>query len=334
MLSKPLFNLALAAYINVLCFRSVRATCTKLSVMLRTLGFGVSHDALQRLLHSQQLWNQILRQRYAHLLLGRRGRLIIDDTVIAKPFSHQLDLLGRYWSSSDKRYLTGISCVLLIWTDGHTRVPIGIRFYRKGSGISKLDLAIELLQEAKNLWKPSVDYVLFDSWYAATKVLKSVTALGWHWCTRLKSNRNVNGHRRIDEFFRFRFGHALVSLHGRIHALVLKHTVLRRGRAEVFFLGSSDRTLSVKKLKRLYKQRQWIEETIKILKSHLSIEGCAARSTQAYTAHVYLCLMAFAQLERYRLKLGFKTIYQLRDRLANLPIPCTLRWKLPAALAA
>jgi hypothetical protein len=37
--------------------------------------------------------------------------------------------------------------VLLIWTDGNWKVPIGIRLWRKG-GLSKVELAKELLIEA------------------------------------------------------------------------------------------------------------------------------------------------------------------------------------------
>jgi hypothetical protein len=34
--------------------------------------------------------------------------------------------------------------------------------------------------------------VLFDSWYASLRNLKSIRDYGWHWLTRLKSNRLVN----------------------------------------------------------------------------------------------------------------------------------------------
>jgi hypothetical protein len=34
--------------------------------------------------------------------------------------------------------------------------------------------------------------MLFDSWYASLRNLKSIRDYGWHWLTRLKSNRLVN----------------------------------------------------------------------------------------------------------------------------------------------
>lgn len=215
--------------------------------------------------------------------------------------------------------------MLLIWTDGDTRLPVAARLYEKSSGRSKLDLAIEMLQQVHRLLKPHVDYVLFDSWYAATKLLKQVRHLGYHWVTRLKSNRTLNGI-RADEFFRYRYGHAQVRLAHGERALAVKH--------ERIILASSDTSLRLRQLKHLYKQRQWIEELIKILKSHLSIESCSARSETAQRAHIHLCLLAFCRLEQERLRHGIATIYRLREMLFNCQIPATLAWNLSLPVTA
>lgn len=319
MLSTALFRTALAAYINGLSFRAVRASCTKLARLCQLGAVGISHDALQRLLACDHDWSSELLKESARLIAGKRGWLIIDDTVIAKPFAQKLAILSRHWSSSDRRYLTGINCVLVIWTDGDTRVPVAARIYEKSSGMSKIDLAIEMLKEVKRRYKPHVDYVLFDSWYAATKLLKHVRQLGYHWVTRLKGNRLLNG-TRAEEYFNYRYGHAEVRLSHGERALVVKH--------DSIFLASSDTSLSLQQLKRLYKRRQWIEELIKILKSHLSIESCSARSQTAQRAHIHLCMLAFCRLEQERLRLGIATIYRLRDILFNCQIPSTLAWNL------
>jgi hypothetical protein len=280
---------------------------------------------LQRLLACDHDWSSELFKRLPSLLRGKRGWLIIDDTVVAKPFSQKLEALSRHWSSSDGCYLTGINCVLLIWTDGDTRVPVAIRIYEKSSGRSKLDLAAEMLQQVHRRLKPHVSYVLFDSWYAATALLKHIRRLGWQWVTRLKSNRQVNG-TRVDTFFRYRYGHAIVHLSHGEQALVVKH--------ESAFLASSDCSLTRQQLRSLYKQRQWIEELFKILKSHLSFESCSARSLTAHRAHLHLCLLAFSRLEAERLRHGIETIYRLRDILFNCQIPSTLAWNLTIPASA
>jgi putative transposase len=325
MLSTALFRTALAAYINGLSFRALRASCSNLARLCQLDAVGISHDALQRLLACDHDWSSELLQHSAERIAGKRGWLIIDDTVLAKPFSRKLAMLSRHWSSSDRRYLTGINCVLVIWTDGDTRVPVAARLYENSSGRSKLDLAIEMLQQVHRLLKPHVDYVLFDSWYAATKLLKQVRHLGWHWVTRLKSNRKLDG-TRADEFFRYRYGHATVRLSHGEQALAVKH--------DGIVLASSDTSLSLRQLKRLYKQRQWVEELIKILKSHLSIESCSARSQTAHRSHIHLCLLAFCRLEQERLRHGIATIYRLREMLFNCQIPSSLAWNLALPVSA
>ena len=122
MLSKQLRLLALTACISVVCFRSVRFTAT--AVAGQTSG-AVSHDTIQRFLAlerakwSRQLWKRVKK----FVLKQHGGYLIIDDTVIGKDDgSWKTEMTAKLWSASEKRYLYGQSVVLLVWTDGRTRI--------------------------------------------------------------------------------------------------------------------------------------------------------------------------------------------------------------------
>ena len=48
-----------------------------------------------------------------------------------------------------------------------------------------------MLAEAKN-WGFNPEFILFDTWYAGLDNLKLIRSFGWHFLTRLKSNRHVN----------------------------------------------------------------------------------------------------------------------------------------------
>lgn len=96
-----------------------------------------------------------------------------------------------------------MQAVLLIWTDGRVRVPLGVRLWRKG-GRSKVELAAELLREAHRRGL-SPEYVLFDSWYAASTLLHLLADLGWKYVARLKSNRLFDG-RPVRDRWPHRFG--------------------------------------------------------------------------------------------------------------------------------
>ena len=74
-------------------------------------------------------------------------------------------------------------------------------------------------------------------------------------------------------------------------------------------------SLSAKEVWTLYRKRQEVEEVIRVLKSHLRLEGCQAgykRSSEekprpregAQEHHVALCLVAYLIVERERLDCG------------------------------
>lgn len=82
--------------------------------------------------------------------------------------------------------------VLLIWADGHVRIPLGIRRWHKG-GPSKYALALELLRYARNRLPCRPESVLFDAWYPSKALLKRLRDDGWSLVCRLKKNRRFNG---------------------------------------------------------------------------------------------------------------------------------------------
>jgi hypothetical protein len=67
----------------------------------------------------------------------------------------------------------GVSVVLLVWTDGHSRIPLGYRVWKKG-GPSKFELALEVLSYARNRLKCKPQFVLFDSWYPSKALLTRI----------------------------------------------------------------------------------------------------------------------------------------------------------------
>jgi hypothetical protein len=71
-----------------------------------------------------------------------RGYLIIDDTVIPKPFATAIEGLPWVFSSQERRPVSSLSVVLLVRTNGTVRIPLALRLWRRG-GPSKYGLALE-----------------------------------------------------------------------------------------------------------------------------------------------------------------------------------------------
>ncbi len=330
-MKKLIYQTALFAYVNTICFRNLKPTCTKISEQFnRNIIYDsekspyVSHDKLQRLLLLEGKWNKYLQKRYGHLIKSVKSRtrksfLIIDDTVIAKPYSKELGILSWIYSSGDKQYLYGINVVFIIYSDGKTRYPLGFRIWNKNDNKTKIDLAIELLLEAKRRYHLKPNYVLMDSFYPAAKLLRTVRKLKWHWISKIKSNRLVDGIQAQD-FFDYRYGNHIGRFSENIKALVVKD--------HDNYWATSDFSLTSIIVKKLYRNRQSIEEFFRILKSELRLEGCPSRQAIVQINHIYLVMIAFCQLETFRIMMNISTIYKLRLVFFDCVIPKNFNWNL------
>jgi hypothetical protein len=273
-------------------------------------------------LSSEEGWQKYLQKRYGNLINSvktskRKSFLIIDDTVIAKPYSKELDLLSWIYSSGDKQYLYGINIVFVIYSDGKTRYPIGFRIWKKDDYKTKIDLAIELLLETKKKHQLKPDYVLMDSFYSAAKLLKTVRKLKLHWISKIKANRLIDTI-QVQDFFNHRYGNHIGRFSENIKALVVKDNDN--------YWATSDFSLSSTIVKQLYKNRQTIEEFFRILKSELRLEGCPSRQQRVQINHIYLVLIAFCQLESFRIMKNISTVYKLRSVFFDCVIPKNFQW--------
>ena len=175
-------------YLTALLYYRTSASCVALADVLQT----VSHDRLTRMLQADWSGQKLLESAVGTLFVWEQGYLILDDTVIPKPFANVMEGLAWVFSSQERRPVVGFSLVLLVWTNGIVRVPLGIRLWRKG-GPSKYALALELLSYARNRLRCRPEYVLFDAWYPSKAVLRRIRDYGWYFVCRLKKNRRFNG---------------------------------------------------------------------------------------------------------------------------------------------
>jgi SRSO17 transposase len=115
---------------------------------------------------------------------------VIDDTSWQR-WAKRAEAVSPVWCGTLGKVLSGMQVVLLIWTDGKWKVPVGMRLWQK-RGASKVELAKGLLSEAASRGlKPK--YIVFDSWYAAAAILNLLAELGWSYVAQIKSNRKLGG---------------------------------------------------------------------------------------------------------------------------------------------
>jgi len=264
-----------------------------------------SHDSLTRILNNEKLSWQTLLNNFSMRIFGKLsgGWLIIDDTIISKIFAKKIENLAWVFDSKIGRSIIGLNIVVLIWTNGKLTVPVGLRIYKPHSGKTKIDLAIELLQIAKRLHlRPQ--YVVFDSWYAAEKLMKAIRKNKWHFVTQLKANRTVDGI-PLKEAQRNPYWMMEGKISGGLKVLIVRH-----GKK---YFAASNLKLAKRELLAQYKSRWEIETVFRMLHSKLGIDQCESRKLIAQSAHFHLCLMAYAILKNEQCVTG-KSIYRIKRK--------------------
>jgi hypothetical protein len=234
-----------------------------------------------------------------------RGYLILDDTVIPKPFATAIESLAWVYCSQERKPVYGLSLVLLIWTDGTLRIPLGLRLWHKG-GASKYALALELLSYARNRLRCRPECVLFDAWYPSQALLKRLRDYGWYFIGRLKKNRRFNN-QPLRTYRRHPYWAASGRLNGGLKVLVVRYGAK--------YFATNRLTLPAAEVRRLYRIRAHIEEVIRACKAQLGFNGCQARSERAQLQYLTCCLGAFCVLERERQDQGL-TLYTLKRHLS------------------
>jgi hypothetical protein len=297
-------------YLTAMLYNRIIASCVALSDPLKT----VSHDRLTRLLHADWSGPTLLELACRTLFVWERGYLIIDDTVVAKPFATAIEGLAWVFSSQEHRPVYGRSLVLLVWTNGMLRVPRGVGLWHQGSP-SKYALALEWLSYACTRLRCRPDYVLFDAWYPSKAVLKRTRDYGWYVVCRLKKNRRFNG-QPLRAYRRHPYWAECGWLTGGLKVLVVRYGAK--------YYATNRLPLPAAEVHRLLRFRVQIEEVIRVCKDQLGLSSCQARSVQAQQHHMICCLVAFCVLERERHERGL-SIYKLKRQLSFQGRSFTLR---------
>jgi hypothetical protein len=301
----PLLTPALQAYLIAMIYRNTRTSCLSLAALCHQ----ISHDTLNRCLHSSFPWSRRLWELFASRMIHQGGYLVLDDTTWERWAKHA-EAVSWVWSSSAGHITQGMQVVLLIWTDGKRKIPVSMRLWQKG-GKSKVELAQEMLSEAfERGIRPK--YVLFDSWYTAKRIVNLIAEMGWKYVARIKSNRLLSGE-RLSGKWRQRFGQAC----GHLKQVDQGVRIIKDGKR---YWVTNDLGLKPAQIKRQYRFRQQIEETFRLLKQEFGWGGSSTRKAKAQTAHLHLGLMALCLTQQAALTQG-QTVYAFKRDLFHQPIP-------------
>lgn len=264
----------------------------------------MAHDSVSRWLAKEKLTPKLVWQKSQAMIDKQTGYLIIDDTILDKPYSQQTALVKKQYSSKHHRVVKGIDLVNILWTDGNKMIPVDYRIYDPTrDGKTKNDHAREMLNsQEKRGFKP--DYVLIDSWYTSIGNLKAITRKNWQWIGALKSNRLVSitqgtylsvskldwTSKQVHKVWLKAYGFVLVS-----------KTVTPNG--DVTYLATNDLSLvNPETIKNHYGQRWTIETFHRGIKQCCGAEKCYAVKERSQRNHILCVFLAFLKLEWERIQ--------------------------------
>src|SRR5512143_422231 len=180
-------NCTLPMHIGFLLSEPNSPSCCRLAEVM-----DISHDSVNRFLQREAYTPLDLFNESKIGLELKGGTLSVDDSVLDKPYSHQMDLVGYFWSGKHHRVVKGINLITLYYTDVHGQHrPVNYRLYDKAEGKTKNEYFQEMLADGL-AWGLKPALITGDSWYSGLKNLKTVRHYSLGFLFALESNRLVS----------------------------------------------------------------------------------------------------------------------------------------------
>jgi hypothetical protein len=281
-------------------------------------------------LDSTDLWGKakpLIRRAEAALRKDEFGVLIVDDTIVEKPYTDESALIATYWDHSHKCYVKGVNLLTLFYQVNQLALPISAQLIEKTQ--PQLDKKTqktkfkshytknEYLQKMLQVAQQQVDYkyLLADSWYASKENMNSVLGLKHHFIFALESSRTVALSEQARKQGKFQPVDSLVfpdktPLHVFLRSVEAPLLVVRQvftnkdGSQGCLYLITSDTTLDYEQIQTIYQRRWKVEEYHKSLKQNTSIGSSPTKTPDTQSNHFFASMLAYIKLEALKLKLS------------------------------
>lgn len=275
---------------------------------------------------------------FEHLTRPERVKVfVLDDSVIKRNCSKNVELLARVYDHVEQQYQRGFAMLTLGWTDGYSFIPLAFNMlssakknnryqemsddidhrtngykFRKESMLSKPAAAVEMIKNALNMGMLA-DYILMDSWFTNEPMLQSLLDLGLDTIGMVKQMKQTylyNGKfytlNRLKRFVKFNNGASNIfgSLHVKTKNGIAVKIVFVRNRnkkSDCLFILSTDNSLSDSEIVRIYGNRWSIECFFKACKSFLKLGSeFQSRNYSAIVSHTTIVFVRYILLEWIR----------------------------------
>ena len=250
------------------------------------------------------------------------GVLSVDDSVLDKPYSHHMALVGHFWSGKHHRTVKGINLITLYYTDpkGH-HLPVNYRIYDASEGKSNNDYFLEMLDEVMS-WGLVPDCVTGDSWYSATKNLKAIKNNRLSFMVALKSNRQVSLEKNVFlpiQSVAIPEAGVVVWLRDFGFVRIYRTTLKNEHRHYALYLPDEAQLSDVNrsKFEAIHDQHWQIEQYHRTIKQVCHIEHSQVRGEAGVRNHIFAALSGYIYLQALCLGDLIANAYALQRNLFN-----------------
>lgn len=305
----------LSMYVAFLLSEPNAPSCCRLAEVM-----AISHDSVNRFLEREAYTPLDLFTEVKAGLNLKGGTLSVDDSVLDKPYSQHLALVGYFWSGKHHRVVKGINLITLYYTDpqGHHQ-PVNYRLYDKAEGKTKNDYFQEMLTEVLS-WGLEPGWVTGDSWYSGVDNLKLIRHHQQGFLFALESNRLVSLEKGtwsqvqsleipeqgltvwLRQFGRVKLFRTWLKDQPRHYAVYLPDPEA---------LAAFDRPAFVQ----LHDQHWQIEQYHRVLKQVCHIEHFRVRGPLAIRNHIFAALCGYVQLQQMCVTNIISNCYRLQRHL-------------------
>jgi len=280
---------------------------------LADLKDNISHDKVTRWLADTKLTPRLLWENVRGLVDKEDGFLLLDDSVLKKPYSQKIELTKWQYSGNIHRIIKGINLISMLWTgsgSSNEHIPVDFRIYAKlTDGKTKNDhfRDMVLLSVHREL---KVKAYVFDTWYSSVANLKWLNKLNLTWVTWLRSNRIVDYGEHISDK---EIPDTGLVVHLKAVGFVKVFKIVHPQTGDIEYLATNDLDKDILDMRIATAHRWKIGEHHRGLKQTVGIEYCQARNQRSQRTHIFCSLLAFVTLEVKRLNSGVTWYQSKRD---------------------
>jgi hypothetical protein len=294
-----------------------------------------SHDAVKRYLMSERLSGKEVWEHTRGLIeASERGYVVIDDFVLDKDYSQDIELVRHLYSGKEKSQINGIGIVTCLYVAPDTGQYwlLDYRIYEpERDGKSKLVHAKEMLENLVKHKGLEFGTVVFDAWYSEMELMKQVENYGKIYYCTIKGNRKVceqtsfvEGEQaqylRVDEvLWSTTEDHSgkLVHLHKfpKGHTVKLFRLVLSHQRTD-YLITNEVSQHSTQAAQEAFRPRWAVEQLHREVQQLTGIDQCQARLARIQRNHIACAFLVWNRLSFLARHLR-TSVYALKQNLLD-----------------